>query len=137
MLKRVFTWCFSGFFGAALVFALSPILLLLGSSPEWGAHYANVELAFSLLASLGASCCVFGLVSNVYRATDLPLLASSPSPWLPALPEPAPGGRLEARERSLPVVEPSLVLPTLISGLGGWVEVTTRAPRVEARPSVA
>ena len=137
MLRRICTRFFSGFFGATLVVVLSPVLLLLaGSSLELGDH-ANLEIAFSLLASLGASCYVAGLISNAYQATDLPLLDHSPTLRLPALPEPEPGEELETRERTLPVVAPSLVLPTLISGLGGWVGFVPRAPRVAARPSAA
>ena len=137
MLRRVSTRFFSGFFGATLVFVLSPVLLLLGGAfPELGEH-ANLEIAFSLLASLEASCCVAGLVSSAYRAADLPLLDHSPTLRLPALPEPAPGEELETRQEALPVVAPSLVLPTLISGLGGWVGFVTHAPRVAARPSAA
>lgn len=127
----------SGFFGAGLVFVLSPVLLLLaGSSPE-GAVYANVELGFSLLALAGASGCVAGLISNAYRLLEVPFPIDSALVRLPAQPETARGEGPEARERSLPVVAPSLVLPTLISGLGGWVDVTVSAPRREARPSAA
>lgn len=123
--------------GAGLVFALSPILLLLaGSFPELSEH-ANVEFGFSLLATLGASCYLVGLVSGAYRTLDLPLPILSPLVRLPASPEPSPDERPETRERALPVVTPSLVLPTLISGLGGWVGFAARAPRAERRPSAA
>lgn len=125
----------SGFVGAGLVFVLSPILLLLaGFSPEGGA-YTNVELGFSLLALTGASGCLAGLASNVYRLLDAPLPIHSSFVRLPAHPGPTPGESPGERERVLPVVAPSLVLPTLISGLGGWVEAVASAPRVEARPS--
>lgn len=128
---------FSGFFGAGLVFVLSPILLLLaGSSPELGEH-TNVELGFSLLATLGASCCLAGLVSNAYRALGIRLPEFFSLVWLPAAPEPAPGEEPETRELALPVVAPSLVLPTLISGLGGWVEIVPSAPRARARLTAA
>ena len=127
----------SGFFGAVLVFALSPILLLLvGSSPE-GGTYTNVELGFSLLASAGASCCVVGLVSNVYRTLALSLSGDSLFLWVRIAPEPTPVPKPQARESVLPVVAPSLVLPTLLSGLGGWVGFVVCAPRAEARPSAA
>lgn len=126
-----------GCFGAGLVFVLSPIVLLLaGSSPEGGA-YANVELGFSLLALAGASGCVSGLISNVYRLIEAPLPITSLFTRLPAQLGAKPGERPGERERVLPVVAPSLVLPTLISGLGGWVEFVIRAPRVTARPSAA
>ena len=128
----------SGFFGAGLVFVLSPVLLLLaGSSPEWDAYHANVELGFSLLALAGASGCVAGLISNAYRLLEVPFPIDSTLVRLPAQPGPTYGERPEQRERALPVVAPSLVLPTLISGLGGWVDAVALAPRAEARPSVA
>ena len=131
------TTALSGFFGAALVFVLSPVfLLLLGSSPEGGA-YTNVELGFSLLASAGASCCISGLVSNVYRALDLSLPGDSLFLWVRIAPDPSPAPKPRARESVLPVVTPSLVLPTLLSGLGGWVGFMMRAPRAEARSSAA
>jgi hypothetical protein len=44
---------FSGFFGAGLVFILSPILLLLAGSSQEGGAYNNLELGFSLLALRG------------------------------------------------------------------------------------
>jgi hypothetical protein len=121
---------FSGFVGAGLVFILS--LLLAGSSQEGGA-YDNLELGFSLLALAGASGCVAGLISNVYRLLEVSLPIDSSFVQLPAQPQPTPGERPDERERTLPVVAPSLVLPTLISGLGGWVEVVARAPRAKAR----
>ena len=127
----------SGFFGAGLVFVLSPVLLFLaGSSPE-GEAYANLEFGFSLLALAGASGCVAGLISNAYRLLEVPFPIVSPLVRLPARPEPARGERPEARERVLPVLAPSLVLPTLISGLGGWVDAVASAPRAEARPYAA
>ena len=131
------TVALSSFFGAALVFILSPVLLLLaGYSPE-GETYANVELSFSLLALAGASGCIAGLRSNAYRLLEAPLPTDSPFVRLPAQPEPMPGERPDEREQALPVVPSSLVLPTLISGLGGWVGSITRAPRAEARPFAA
>lgn len=136
-LKKVFVRLLSGVLGTGLVFVLSPIILLLvGSFPEVGEH-ANVELGFSLLALAGASGCVVGLISNVHGLLEAPLTIDSSFLRLPAQPGPAPGERPEQRERVLPVVNPSLVLPTLISGLGGWVEVFSCAPRAEARPSAA
>lgn len=72
-LTGALTEALSSFFGAALVFVLSPILLLLaGYSPE-GEAYANIELSFSLLALAGASGCVAGLLSNAYRLLEAPL----------------------------------------------------------------
>ena len=136
-LGGVFTGLLSGFFGAVLIFVLSPILLLLAESSQEGGAYANVELGFSLLALAGASGCVAGLISNVYRLLEVSLPIDPSFVRLPAQPEPTPGERLDERERALPVVAPSLVLPTLISGLGGWVEVIAHAPRAEARPSAA
>ena len=137
IIAGVLTTALSGFFGAALVFVLSPVLLLLaGSSPEGGA-YTNLELGFSLLASAGASCCVAGLVSNVYRTLDLALSGDSLFLWVRIAPEPTPAPKPRARESVLPVVTPSLVLPTLLSGLGGWVGFIMRAPRAEAQPSAA
>ena len=131
------TGLLSRFFGAVVVFFLSPVLILLaGSSPEGGA-YTSVELGFSLLALAGASGCVAGLISNAHRLLEAPLPIDSPLVRLPARPEPEPGERPETRERALPVVAPSLVLPTLISGLGGWVEAIAHAPCAEARPSAA
>ena len=128
---------FSGFFGAGLFFAFSPILLLLaGSSPEADA-YTNTELGFSLLGLAGTSGCVFVTVSNIYKLVDAPLRITSLFVRLPAQPEATPEESPDERERVLPVVAPSLVLPTLISGLGGWVAFATRAPRVEARHSAA
>lgn len=128
---------FSGFVGAGLVFALSPILLLLtGSSPEADA-YTNVELGFSLLTLAGTSGCLFGVISNVYRLVEVPLPISSQFIRLSAHPEFIPGRSLGERERILPGVAPSLVLPTLISGLGGWVEVAVRAPRITVRSFAA
>ncbi len=124
---------FSGFFGAGLVFILSPILLLLAGSSQEGGAYNNLELGFSLLALAGASGCVAGLISNVYRLLEVSLPIDSSFVRLPAQPQPTPGERPDERGRTLPVVAPSLVLPTLISGLGGWVEVVARAPRARAR----
>ncbi len=132
-----FTATLSSFFGAALVFVLSPVLLLLtGYSPE-GEAYTNIELSFSLLAFAGASGCVAGLISNAYWLLEAPLPTNSPFVRLPAQPESVPGENYDEREQALPAVPPSLVLPTLISDLGGWVEPATHAPRAEARPSAA
>ena len=137
ILTEASTAALSSFLGAALVFVLSPILLLLaGSSPEGGA-YTNVELGFSLLASLGTSCCVAGLVSNAYRLLEAPLPANSAFVRLPARPELGHGERPDEREQALPVVPPSLVLPTLISGLGGWVGSDACASRAQAPPPAA
>lgn len=123
----------SGYFGAVLIFVLSPILFLLAESSQEGGAYANVELGFSLLAFAGTSGCVAGLISNVYRLLEVSLPIDSSFVRLPAQPQPTRGKRPDERERALPVVAPSLVLPTLISGLGGWVEFAARAPRAEAR----
>ncbi len=136
-LGGVFTGLLSGFFGAVLIFVLSPILLLLAESSQEGGAYANVELGFSLLALAGASGCVAGLISNAYRLLEVFLPIDSLFVRLPAQPQPTLGEKPDERERTLPVVSPSLVLPTLISGLGGWVEVIVYAPRAEARPSAA
>ena len=133
----VFSRLLSGFFGAGLVFVLSPILLLLAGSSQEGGAYDNVEFGFSLLALAGTSGCVAGLISNAYRLLEVSLPIYSPSVRLSAQPEPTPGKKPDERERILPVVAPSLVLPTLISGLGGWVGIIVRAPRAEARPSAA
>ncbi len=77
-----------------MVFVLSPIILLLaGSIPELGEH-ANVELGFSLLALAGASGCVVGMISNVYRLLEAPLSIDSPFVRLPTQPGPEPGGTL-------------------------------------------
>lgn len=136
-LTGALTEALSSFFGAALVFVLSPILLLLaGYSPE-GEAYANIELSFSLLALAGASGCVAGLLSNAYRLLEAPLPTNAQFVRLPAQPEPMLGERHDEREQALPVVSPSLVLPTLISGLGGWVGSAVRAPRAQAWPSAA
>ena len=128
-LGGVFVRSLFGFFGAGLILALSPILLLLsGSIAELGEH-TNVEFGFSLLTLVGTSVCLAGLVSNVYRLLEAPFPASSLLIRLPAQPGATPGGSPQARGRVLPVVVPSLVLPTLISGLGGWVGTRAHAPR--------
>ena len=130
---KVFTDLLSRFFGAGLVFVLSPILLFVaGSSPE-GGSYASMELGFSLLALAGTSGCVAGLIFNAYRLLDNPLRIGSPLVRLPKQPEPSPRAGYDKREQALPVMVPSLILPTLISGLGGWVESFALAPRAEAR----
>ena len=120
-----------------MVFVLSPILLLLaGFSPEGGAD-TNVEFGFSLLSLAGTSGCIAGLISNAHRLLEVSLPIYSSFVRLPAQPEPTPGEVLEVRKRTLPVVASSLVLPTLISGLGGWVESFVLAPRTGARLSTA
>ena len=136
-LKRAFDKLLCGYFGTGLVFVLSPVLLLLaGFSPEGGTD-TNVELGFSLLSLAGASGCAAGLISNAYRLLAVSLPVYSPFVRLPAQPEGTSGERPDEREWALPVVTPSLVLPTLISGLGGWVDAGALAPRVEAPPSAA
>ena len=128
----------SGYLGAALVLALSPVLLLLAGTSAEGDAYANVELGFSLLALAGGSALISGLVSNAHLLLlEAPLLIDSPLLRPPAEPEPVFGERPDERDWALPVVVPSLVLPTLISGLGGWVGHLRPAPRAEARYSAA
>ena len=127
-----------GCFGAGLVFIISPILLLLAdSSPEGEAAYANIELGFSLLALAGASVCMVGLISTAYRLIESPFPTASLFVRFPVQPEPLAGETAGERARILPVVVPSLVLPTLIAGLGGWVTPAAHAPRVVARHSAA
>lgn len=119
------------------MFILSPVLLLLaGSFAELGEH-ANVELGFSLLALAGASGCMAGLISTAHGLIESPLPIASLFVRIPVQPGAAATQRPDNRARNLPVVAPSLVLPTLIAGLGGWVAPAAPAPSIPARHSAA